>query len=278
MIKGIVISAKPDVTKQGNSYLVLTVADLENKYQISVWSAKPSDIKVGQGVQIKEKDSDGFLSCTIADVKKYEPSVELQALIPKSCSQKEWSDIVDKCVSFYSAECVKEKEFTLKLADMCYTKYKTQTAARSHHHAFLGGLLQHTYELLKIFTGLYEVLPYKVNPFIVTVASIMHDYGKMVEYTQDFEYQPSFFMQGHPYLGAEAAGILLRKEGFDYRTIQFIQHCILSHHGNLEYGSPVVPCNPEAYLVSMLDALSGVGVQYDQPTGTKVAGTQLQRF
>lgn len=278
MINGIVISAKPDVTRQGNSYLVLVVADLENKYQVSVWSAKPADIKVGQGVQIKEKDSDGFLSCSIGDVKKCEPSEELKKLLSKPCSLEEWNSVVGKCLSFYSIGSVKETEFTLKLADNCYKKYCGATAARSNHHAFVGGLLQHTYELLKIFTGLYEVLPYKVDPFVVTVSCIMHDYGKLAEYSLDFDYKPAFFLQGHPFLGAEAIGLFMRKEGFDYRTIQYIQHCVLSHHQKLEYGSPVVPCNPEAYIVSMLDALSGIGVQYNQVTGTKVLGTQLQRF
>lgn len=278
MIKGIVLSSKPDTTKQGNPYLVLTVADLENQYQISVWSAKPSDIKVGQGVQIKEKDSDGFLSATLTDVKKFTPTQDLINLLPHPCSLEEWYSVVETCTGFYPSDWVKEKEFTIKFSEMCYQKYKDRTAARSHHHAFAGGLLQHTYELLKIFTGLYNVLPYKVNPFIVTVSAIAHDLGKCSEYSTDFEYQPSFFLQGHPFLGAEAIGILLRKEGFDYHVIQHIQHCVLSHHQKLEFGSPVVPASPEAYIVSMLDALSGIGIQYDQPTGTKVAGTQIQRY
>lgn len=278
MIKGIVISSKPDVTKQGNPYLVVSVANLENKYQISIWSAKPSDIKIGQGVQIKEKNNDGFLSSTLGDVTKFEPSEDLKALIPQPPTLEEWYNVIDECLDFYPSEFVKEKEFTIKLSEQCYKKFVKQTAARSNHHAFIGGLLQHTYELLKIFTGLYKVLPYKVNPFVVTVSAIMHDYGKLAEYSSDFEYQPSFFLQGHPFLGAEAAGMLLRKEGFDYHIIQHIQHCILAHHGRLEYGSPVVPASPEAYVVSMLDALSGIGVQYNQPTGTKVMNTQIQRL
>lgn len=281
MIEGIIIAAKPDVTKQGNPYMVLTVASSPTeKHTINIWSSTPSDLKVEQAVQITAKEKDGFYSAALSDVKKIKPKQEWVNLLPKACSQQECFLVIESLISRYK-ECDNlklQQDFTRELAKDCYEKYKKATAARTNHHNFIGGLLQHTYELLNMFNAIQLALPFKVDTFVVTISCLMHDYGKLAEYTQDFEYKPAFFLQGHPFLGAEAIGLIMRKYQFDYNIIQHVQHCILAHHGKLEYGSPVLPASPEAFIVAKMDELSGIGVQYDQPTGTKAMNTQIQRL
>jgi 3'-5' exoribonuclease len=64
------------------------------------------------------------------------------------------------------------------------------------------------------------------------------------------------FLLGHIYMSANYLNNLLRDLGIDKREINFIVHCVLAHHGQLEFGSPVLPCIPEAQLINYLDNIS----------------------
>lgn len=155
-------------------------------------------------------------------------------------------------------------KFGLKLIEdtqELYAKYSKAVAAKVIHHAFEGGLALHTYEMLKLLYTLVKDgqsgLPFKVNILHCLVGILFHDYGKLEEYSGT-EYTEVIALTPHNFIGAKE--IEKRYASFfKDRILKLIQHIILSHHGNLEWGATCVPATLEAFLVHHIDMLSGHG-------------------
>lgn len=132
-------------------------------------------------------------------------------------------------------------------------------AAKSMHHAYLGGLLEHTLSILGMAEracGHYRNL----NRDLVVAGAFLHDVGKTAElsYQRSFGYTDAGNLLGHIALEAEWISRAVGKiPGFPEELRMQILHIVLSHHGRLEFGSPVLPKTPEALLVHYLDDLDG---------------------
>ena len=132
-------------------------------------------------------------------------------------------------------------------------------AAKSMHHAHLGGLLEHTLSGLGMAEracGHYGEL----NRDLVVAGVLLHDVGKTAElsYQRSFGYTDAGNLLGHIALEAEWISRAVGKiPGFPEELRMQILHIVLSHHGRLEFGSPVLPKTPEALLVHYLDDLDG---------------------
>ena len=132
-------------------------------------------------------------------------------------------------------------------------------AAKSMHHAHLGGLLEHTLSVLGMAEracGHYRDL----NRDLVVAGVLLHDVGKTAElsYQRSFGYTDAGNLLGHIALEAEWISRAVGKiPGFPEELRMQILHIVLSHHGRLEFGSPVLPKTPEALLVHYLDDLDG---------------------
>ena len=129
------------------------------------------------------------------------------------------------------------------------------SAAKSVHHGFIGGLLEHTLSVTKIcdfFCTLYPM----INRDLLLTAAMFHDIGKVNELS-DFpenDYTDEGQLLGHIMIGAEMVGERIRTiEGFPVRMANELKHCILAHHGELEYGSPKKPALAEALALSFAD-------------------------
>lgn len=136
-------------------------------------------------------------------------------------------------------------------------KFKNHSAAKSVHHSFVGGLLQHTLGVVKAcnyIAGTYTV----IDRDLLLTAGLFHDIGKMTElaalpagdYTDDGQ------LLGHIFMGAEMIGNAVKDiPGFPAKLALELRHCILAHHGELEYGSPKKPALIEAVALNMADNL-----------------------
>ncbi|MBA4120321.1 MAG: CMP-binding protein [Isosphaera sp.] len=139
---------------------------------------------------------------------------------------------------------------------------KVCPAAKQMHHAYLGGLLEHTVQLLRLADAVCPLYP-KINRDVVMVGLFLHDLGKTREivYDRAFAYTDRGELIGHIVDGAimlhDRAQRVMREQGvrFPRSAILVLQHIILSHHGVPEYGAAKVPMTPEAILVSLLDNL-----------------------
>lgn len=145
--------------------------------------------------------------------------------------------------SFFMEDAVFEKRF------------KFHSAAKSVHHGFVGGLLEHTLGVAKncdYFARTYPVL----NRDLLLCAAIFHDIGKLEELSAfpENDYTDEGQLLGHIMIGAELVGERIRGiEGFPVRLANELKHCILAHHGELEYGSPKKPALAEALALSFAD-------------------------
>lgn len=130
-------------------------------------------------------------------------------------------------------------------------------AARSYHHPYLGGLLEHTWYVARHALQSLEVYPH-LHADLVLAGAILHDLGKVKELAtpQAPELTVSGQLLGHIVLGWEMVREAARDLDFpDPELLLRLEHIILSHHGSLEFGSPVPPKTPEALLVYYLDDL-----------------------
>jgi len=141
-------------------------------------------------------------------------------------------------------------------------RFRSAPAAVSVHHAYIGGLLEHTLQLMKLADVMLPLYP-GLNRDLVLMGLFLHDLGKTRElvYDRAFSYSDRGELIGHIVEGAlmlqEKVHVLMRDHGvrLPNGTLTVLQHIILSHHGVPEYGAAKIPATPEAILVSMLDNL-----------------------
>lgn len=142
---------------------------------------------------------------------------------------------------------VEDKEFQ--------KKFMYHSAAKSVHHSFMGGLVEHTLGVVKMCDFMAGSYPFLNRDLLITGA-LFHDIGK-VEELSDFpenDYTDDGQLLGHIFIGAEMIGARIRMiPNFPHKLSSQLRHCILSHHGELEYGSPKKPATAEALALSFAD-------------------------
>ncbi len=129
------------------------------------------------------------------------------------------------------------------------------SAAKSVHHGFVGGLLEHTLSVVKLcdyFAGFYP----GINRDLLLTAAMFHDVGKLKELSvfPENDYTDAGQLLGHIVMGTEMVGERIRAiPGFPEKLERELKHCILAHHGELEYGSPKKPALLEALALNFAD-------------------------
>jgi 3'-5' exoribonuclease len=134
-------------------------------------------------------------------------------------------------------------------------QFKNHSAAKSVHHSFVGGLLEHTLSVVKLcdyYTTSYPIL----NKDLLITAALFHDIGKLYELSNfpANDYTDDGQLLGHIFIGANIISNEIKKMNkFPAKLSNELIHCILSHHGELEYGSPKKPATAEAMALHFAD-------------------------
>ncbi|WP_341876811.1 3'-5' exoribonuclease YhaM family protein [Defluviitalea saccharophila] len=135
------------------------------------------------------------------------------------------------------------------------SKFTYHSAARSVHHSYMGGLLEHTLSVVEYANFLAHYYS-SANPDIVVAGAMLHDIGK-IEELSDFpmnDYTDLGQLLGHIMIGAEMVGKKISEiKDFPPNLEALIKHCILAHHGEFEYGSPKRPKTIEAMIIHCAD-------------------------
>ncbi len=258
----VVLARQDAVAKNNTPYVNLKIASVENgNEQLCVFDVNKNDgPKVGQIITLREiRDYQGKKSANVRDMfVKGEPEegTELYNLVPRPIKHSIWNNCIDDLCNMCSdtklIDVIKEQKGIL------YNLYINYPAATTVHHAFTGGLLNHTYQMLNMLKGVFKAMPYcedmKIEYCILAI--MFHDWGKTREYTAEGECTKYMYLLGHIYMSAQMLQNILAQANIDKDEINLIVHCVLAHHGELEYGSPVKPCTPEAQLVNYLDNMS----------------------
>ena len=158
------------------------------------------------------------------------------------------SSVNDKYIKALLNQIFMKNDFVLQ-------NLKKHSAARTLHHGYLGGLLEHTLSVTEIcdfMSGRYK----KVNRDILICTAMLHDIGKIYELSQFpvNEYTDDGQLLGHIFIGAEMVHDAASKiEGFPKNLESLIKHSILAHHGEYEYDSPELPKTIEAFILHCAD-------------------------
>ena len=134
-------------------------------------------------------------------------------------------------------------------------RFKFHSAAKSVHHGFVGGLLEHTLSVTRFCDFMVKSYPILNRDLLIT-AAILHDIGKTKELSlfPQNDYTNDGQLLGHIMIGAEMVHDAAQKiDGFPQELENQLKHCILAHHGELEYGSPKKPAMVEAVALNLAD-------------------------
>lgn len=134
-------------------------------------------------------------------------------------------------------------------------KFRGHSAAKTVHHGFTGGLLEHTLSVVRLceyFAGAYPIL----NRDLLITSAIFHDIGKTRELSDfpDNDYTDEGQLIGHIVIGVEMIDEAVRSiTDFPVKLANELKHCVIAHHGELEYGSPKKPALAEAVALNLAD-------------------------
>lgn len=133
--------------------------------------------------------------------------------------------------------------------------FKGNSAAKTVHHGFIGGLLEHTLSVTKLCQYYCKTYPI-LNQDLLLTSAMLHDIGKTKELSPfpKNDYTDDGQLLGHIMIGAEMVHDKAREiPGFPEKLESEVKHCILAHHGELEYGSPKKPALAEAVALNLAD-------------------------
>ena len=188
-----------------------------------------------------------------ADEGEYDPA----DYIP--CTKKDMDEMMKEFSSYI--ESVKNpylnqllKKYFVEDAEFLKA-FKAHSAAKSVHHSSMGGLVEHTLAVTRMCDLFAKQYP-RINRDLLITAAMLHDIGKVYELTPfpANDYSDDGNLLGHIYIGAHKIENACDEiEGFPATTKSELLHCILSHHGKLEFGSPKTPGLMEALALHMAD-------------------------
>lgn len=251
--------------KNGSSYLDLLLSDKEGEIFAKIWDYTPSltnkltaDMLVKvRGKLQKYRDNDQLIIDRIRAATS-EDGVSLDDYV-KSADYKgeDMFDSIVKTVSeFRDADL---KNLVLHLLNENREKLVCFPAAFKLHHAIRGGLMMHTLSIVKLCEGVCKVYPF-VNRELLISGAVLHDIAKTIEFEISGTGLASGYtvegnLIGHLVKGAMMIAEAAEKLGTDKEKSLLLQHMVISHHGEPEFGAAVRPLFLEAELLSQLDMM-----------------------
>jgi 3'-5' exoribonuclease len=162
-----------------------------------------------------------------------------------------------------------------------WARFREAPAAKTYHQAYRHGLLEHTLSVAQAVSAAANFFP-GIDRDVAVTGALLHDIGKTVAYNEDplaIDLTDAGRLQGEIPLGYYTVRRQIEHlPGFDPGLAQAVLHIILSHHGQLEHGSPVVPATREAVLVHMIDNLGGRLGSFDRLERQLPAGESWSAF
>ena len=251
------------MTKTGKEYENVILQDKTGSLDAKIWDPRSMGIDDFDALDYVEVSGDvtvfnGQTQLSIKRARKakegeYDPSDYLPV------SDKNLEDMFNELLGFISkVENTYYKQLLSKLfiENQEFAKaFKNHSAAKSVHHGFIGGLLEHTVSVTRLcefYTKQYPML----NKDLLITAAICHDIGKVYELSSFplNDYTDVGQLLGHIVMGSEMVGDIARTiSGFPKTQLVELKHCILAHHGELEYGSPKKPALVEAMALNFAD-------------------------
>lgn len=251
-------------TKAGKSYYSLILQDKSGTVDGKIWDLGPG-IEHFEAMDYIRVDAQvvsfqNALQMNIRRVHKcHEGEYDPKEYMP--CTDKDVKELYQELTCYIKSmknEYLKTLAETYFIEDKSAVKaFANHSAAKAVHHGFIGGLLEHTVSVTRLCDYIAKNYPV-VNRDLLLTAAMFHDVGKIKELSTfpENDYTDAGQLLGHIYIGAELVGRMASEiPGFPEKLKHELIHCILAHHGELEFGSPKKPALVEALALSMADNL-----------------------
>ena len=247
-------------TTSGDDYASMIGFDGVDKIEAKIWSFTE---------EMKQTLINGDVYKVLARTKQYQNRTQLNILSLEKVTEDEFDlSMFYEYAKISRGELAKRiNEYFMKIDNKVlksivsvmlkkyFNEFFEYPAAVSMHHNYYSGLAYHTYSMLKLSDGYLELYPF-INKDLVYSGIILHDLGKIIELSgpKGTEYTKKGNLLGHISLGANEIHKVGCELGIeDSEEIVNLLHIVLSHHGQLEYGSPKEPLTAEAALIHFLD-------------------------
>ncbi len=260
-----VSQARVRKAKNQSKYIQATLVDKTGQIEGRMWDAAQETLKsnfpVGTVVRMTGHVDvyKNINSLTIKDARPAEESeydmndIVMSSSFDLDALGTEFLDYIDEVSNEHLKALLKKVFESLPL----WQKFSQLPAARNNHHCFRGGLLEHSCMMARAAASFCESNP-RLDKDILVAGAMLHDIGKVWNYKDylDREITPPVVMLGHIFLGANYVDKAISGiDGFPQELRMLVLHMILSHHGKLEWGSPVAPATTEAMTLHYIDMI-----------------------
>lgn len=249
-------------TKTGKSYYSVLLQDRTGTFDAKIW-------ELGAGIEHFEAMD---YICVDGQVTSFQNALQMNVRRVRKCQEGEYDPedympVTSRDIEQMYKELLeyleKVKEPHLHTLLECFfvtdkdfiARFKKHSAAKAVHHGFIGGLLEHTLGVVKFCDFMADTYPV-LKKDLLLAAAMFHDIGKLEEISPfpENDYTSEGNLLGHIYIGAARVEERCRNiPGFPKKIELELLHCILAHHGELEYGSPKKPAMAEALALNIAD-------------------------
>lgn len=254
-------------TKNGDPFLSLEFGDSGGSFNANAFSgssvmealdtaAEGCIVRVsGKTEYYNERFSPKLQSAEVIESEEAEAEGVLGQLVetPPESEEELWDHLVEGIAAIEHAAL---RETVQRVIDENEQAFRTAPAAISMHHAYRHGLLEHTVHMLRNCRALLPLYP-QVDADLAIAGIILHDVGKLEEYEGEFSAKVSRIgtLQGHVVLGFRSVRKAALQSHLNADLTERLEHIVLSHQGEMEWGAAAMAATPEAVFVSMIDNL-----------------------
>ena len=260
----VVTSKQVKPKKSGEPYLALTLGDRTGQIEAKMWdnvddaigAFEQDDFLKVKGLLNKYKNR---FQITIHKLRKLGDSeIDFADYLPKTTKDigELWQTLAGFVATFQNPHLKALVEAFMSDPEIAEA-YRNAPAAKTLHHAYIGGLLDHVVSLFRSCDLVCRNYP-QINRDLLLTGAFFHDIGKIHEltYNRSFSYSTRGQLLGHMIIELEMLQAKLEHlPGFPDELKILIEHLIISHHGEYEFGSPKLPMFPEALMLHYLDDL-----------------------
>jgi 3'-5' exoribonuclease len=260
----VVASKQVKAKKNGEPYLALVLADRSGQIEAKMWdnvdefilAFEQDDFLKIKGLINKYKNR---FQLTIHKLRRMEEAeIDFTDYLPKTTKDigELWRTLTEFVATFQNPHLKSLVELFMADAEIA-ERYRNAPAAKTLHHAYIGGLLDHVVSLFRSCDLMCRNYP-QVNRDLLLTGAFLHDIGKLQEltYNRAFSYTTRGQLLGHMIIELEMLQAKLAKlPGFPEELKTLLEHMIISHHGQYDFGSPKLPMFPEALMLHYLDDL-----------------------
>ena len=260
----VVASKQVKAKKTGEPYLALTLSDRTGQLEAKMWDNVAGVLEAFEQddfVKVKGllNKYNGRFQLTIHKLRRLEEhEVDPADYLPKCPRDTEelWRELGAFVATFQNLHLKALLEGFMADPEIA-AAYKTAPAAKTLHHAYIGGLLDHVVSLFRLCDLAVRNYP-QIDRDLLLAGAFLHDVGKIHElsYGRSFAYTTRGQLLGHMVIELEMLHAKIAEvAGFPDGLKTLLEHLIISHHGQYEFGSPKLPMFPEALMLHYLDDL-----------------------